>query len=67
MNVGEAGRGKYCIGMNLAHSTSGQSGTNIPCEQKPVQQSPIPVEIAVVLVIIVFVIIAVLIRMKGKS
>jgi len=72
VNVGEAGRGKYCIGMNLAHSASGQSGTNIPCEQQPQQQLqswqlPILVEIAVVLVIIAFVIIAVLIRMKGKS
>jgi peroxiredoxin len=72
VNVGEAGRGKYCIGMNLAHSTSGQSGTNIPCEQQPQQQLqswqlPILVEIAVVLVMIAFVIIAVLIRMKGKS
>jgi peroxiredoxin len=67
VNVGEAGRGKYCIGINLAHSTSGQSKTAIPCEQKPVQQSPIPVEIAVVLIIIAFVAIAALIRMKGKS
>jgi hypothetical protein len=69
VNVGEAGRGKYCIGMNLAHSKSGQSKIEpIPCE--PIsceQQLPIPVEIAVVLVIIAFVIIAALIRMKGKS
>ena len=78
VNVGEAGRGKYCIGMNLAHSKSGQSKIEpipcepISCEQQPQQQLqswqlPIPVEIAVVLVIIAFVIIAALIRMKGKS
>ena len=68
VNEGEAGRGMYCIGINLAHSKSTQNKTEpIPCElENSAQLSPIPIELALVLVIIAFIVIAAFIRIRGK-
>ncbi|MGC8932848.1 MAG: peroxiredoxin family protein [Candidatus Methanodesulfokora sp.] len=67
VNVGEAGRGKYCIGINLAHSKSTQNNTvPIPCEQNKSKPPLIPLELAVALAIIALITIAALIRIRGK-
>lgn len=67
VNVGEAGRGAYCIGINLAHRSSGQNKTEpISCEVKvPAQQ--LPIELVVVLVVIALVAAAILVRIRGRS
>jgi len=66
-NVGEAGRGAYCIGINLAHSSSGQNKTEpISCEVKGPAQQP-PIELVVVLVVIALVAAAILVRIRGRS